>query len=46
MAVKMVFEDGENVTLHLVQEAIEKCAHDEGVPVAFYNEKVKFGQCH
>lgn len=37
------FKNSSGVTLSAVQEAIEKCAEDMEIPVAFYDDQVKSG---
>jgi hypothetical protein len=37
------YKDGNGITLQTVQEALEDCAQNMGIPVAFYDEQVKSG---
>lgn len=37
------YRDGKNITLQIVQDAIEDCAQGMGIPVAFYADQVKSG---
>ena len=37
------YKDGSNVTLRTVQNAIQDCAQNIGIPVAFYEDEVKSG---
>lgn len=37
------YQNGENITLMTVQDAIKDCAMKMGIPVAFSNEQVKSG---
>lgn len=37
------YPNGENLTLEMVQEAIEEKASEYGIPIAFYNDEVQSG---
>lgn len=37
------YNDGYDITLQIVQEALEDSAQKKGVPVAFYNDQIKSG---
>ncbi len=37
------YQNGEGITLQIVQEAINECAMEMGIPVAFISEQVKSG---
>lgn len=37
------YQDGMNITLKVVEDAIRNCADKMGIPVAFYPEEIKMG---
>jgi len=37
------YQNGQDITLKTVQEALQHCAQQHGIPVAFYADEIKYG---